>query len=95
MAQWKSCIPAGGASRVPVIQLDVRPTALAAAGSSVDPAWQLDGVNLLPLLEGKFANLEPRNLYLRFGVQYAVRQGDWKHRGCLRGHAANARHPRD
>ena len=78
MAQWKGRIPAGRVSREPVIQLDVLPTALAAAGANVDPAWQLDGVNLLPLLEGKVANLEPRNLYFRFGVQYAVRQGDWK-----------------
>lgn len=78
MAQWKGRIPAGRVSRESVIQLDVLPTALAAAGASVDPAWQLDGVNLLPLLEGKVANLEPRNLFFRFGVQYAVRQGDWK-----------------
>ena len=78
MAQWKGRIPAGRVSREPVIQLDVLPTALAAAGANVDPAWQLDGVNLLPLLEGKVVNLEPRNLYFRFGVQYAVRQGDWK-----------------
>jgi arylsulfatase A-like enzyme len=78
MAQWKGRIPPGRVSAEPVIQLDVLPTALAAAGASVDPAWQLDGVNLLPLLEGKTSRLAPRELYFRFGVQYAVRQGDWK-----------------
>lgn len=78
MAQWKGRIPAGRVSDEPVIQLDVLPTALAAAGSPIDPSWQLDGVNLLPLLEGKTEHLAPRELFFRFGVQYAVRQGDWK-----------------
>jgi arylsulfatase A-like enzyme len=78
IVQWKGRIPAGGVSAEPVIQLDVLPTALAAAGAPVDPAWQLDGVNLLPLLEGRAGQLAPRALYFRFGVQYAVRQGDWK-----------------
>jgi arylsulfatase A-like enzyme len=78
MVQWKGHIPAGLVSLEPVIQLDVLPTALAAAGTTVDPAWQLDGLNLLPLLEGKIDKLAPRELFFRFGVQYAVRQGDWK-----------------
>lgn len=62
----------------PVIQLDILPTALAAAGESVQPDWQIDGVNLLPLLEGTQPTLAPRELYFRFGVQHAVRAGDWK-----------------
>ena len=37
----------------PIIQLDILPTALAAAGGKVDPAWKLDGVDLLPYLTGK------------------------------------------
>ena len=50
----------------------------AAAGAEVKREWQLDGVNLLPLLEGKTDKLAPRDLYFRFGVQHAVRSGDWK-----------------
>jgi len=42
------------------------------------PNVELDGINLLPLLEGKTDKLAPRELYFRFGVQHAVRQGDWK-----------------
>jgi len=34
--------------RCHLIQLDIQPTALAAAGGSVKPEWKLDGVNLLP-----------------------------------------------
>lgn len=41
-------------------------------------ATVLDGVNLLPLLKGETDKLAPRELYFRFGVQHAVRQGDWK-----------------
>lgn len=90
LAAWKGHIPAGRVSDEPVIQLDVLPTALAAAGSIVVPPLGgqsepvkagttiLDGVNLLPLLEGKTDKLAPRELYFRFGVQHAVRQGDWK-----------------
>lgn len=78
LAQWKGRIPAGQVSAVPVIQLDLLPTALAAAGAAVDPAWQLDGVNLLPVLEGRATTLPREALFWRFGVQYAVRAGDWK-----------------
>ncbi len=78
MAAWKGHVPAGRLSAEPVIGLDILPTALAAAGAEVKPEWQLDGVNLLPLLVGKTDKLAPRELYFRFGVQHAVRQGDWK-----------------
>lgn len=77
MAQWKGRIPGGRVVNDPVIQLDVLPTSLAAANAT--PLVEtLDGVNLLPLLEGKTDKLAPRELFFRFGVQHAVRQGDWK-----------------
>ena len=78
LAQWKGRIPAGRVLETPVIQLDILPTALAAAGGTPQPEWKLDGANLLPLLEGKADKLDRDTLYWRFGVQYAVRQGDWK-----------------
>lgn len=78
LAVWKGRVAGGRVLAEPVIELDVLPTALAAAGMEVKADWQIDGVNLLPLLEGKVAQLAPRELYFRFGVQHAVRQGDWK-----------------
>jgi len=78
LARWTGHIPAGTVSHEPVIQLDVMPTALAAAGRAVDPAWGLDGVDLLPLLTGRAETLAPRDLFWRFGVQHAVRRGDYK-----------------
>jgi arylsulfatase A-like enzyme len=76
--QWKGRIPGGREIPHMVNQLDWLPTALAAAGTEVKPEWQLDGVNLLPLLEGKSTQAPHDALFWRFGVQYAVRQGDWK-----------------
>ncbi len=76
--QWKGTIPAGQTYDHPIIQLDILPTALAAAGASVDPSWKLDGVNLLPYVTGKKTDLPHQTFYWRFGPQWAIRHGDWK-----------------
>ncbi len=76
--QWKGTIPAGQTFDRPIIQLDLLPTALAAAGVSPDPSWKLDGVNLLPYLTGKNDGKPHSSLYWRFGDQWAVRHGDFK-----------------
>jgi arylsulfatase A-like enzyme len=76
--QWKGKIPAGKVDDRPVIQLDFLPTSLAAAGVEIDPAWKLDGVNLLPYLKGEKTEAPHDALYWRFGQQIAVRKGDWK-----------------
>ncbi len=62
----------------PVIQLDVHATALAAAGVESKPVWKLDGVNLLPWLNGEKTGAPHETLYWRFGQQMAIRHGDWK-----------------
>jgi arylsulfatase A-like enzyme len=76
--QWKGTLPAGSVYGKPVIQLDVLPTALAAAGASVDSESRLDGVNLLPFLKGESSAVPHETLYWRLGEQWAIRQGDWK-----------------
>jgi arylsulfatase A-like enzyme len=76
--QWKGRLPAGKTYEHPIIQLDILPTAIAAAGGQVDPAWKLEGVNLLPYLEGKNTGKPHDALFWRFGPQWAIRQGDWK-----------------
>ena len=75
---WKGRIPAGGVDRRPIIQLDVLPTALAAAGISVGSDWKLDGVNLLPYLAGEVRRNPHEALYWRLGDHIAMRAGDWK-----------------
>jgi arylsulfatase A-like enzyme len=78
LAQWKGQLPAGQVYAQPVIQLDILPTALAAAGAESKAEWKLDGVNLLPYLTGKQKGAPHAALYWRFGQQIAVRMGDWK-----------------
>lgn len=77
-AQWKGRIPAGLVYNQPIIQLDILPTALIAAGGTVDPSWKLDGVDLMPYLTGKQTGKPHEALYWRFGEQWAIRKGDWK-----------------
>jgi arylsulfatase A-like enzyme len=77
-AQWKGKLPAGKTYDNPIIQLDILPTALAAAGTQADPAWKLDGVNLLPYLTGEKTERPHETFYWRFGEQWAIRDGDWK-----------------
>lgn len=61
----------------PIIQLDVLPTALSAAGIAFRTG-EFDGVDLMPFLTGA-AKGEPHDaLYWRLGGMMAVRRGDWK-----------------
>jgi arylsulfatase A-like enzyme len=78
LVQWKGKVPAGKVDDRPVIQLDIYPTALAAAGVEVQPDWKIDGVNLLPYLTGQASGLPHDALYWRFGGQIAIRKGNWK-----------------
>jgi len=77
LVQWKGKLPAGKVYEQPVIQLDIQPTALAAAGIKAE-GTNFDGVNLLPYLEGKNEAAPHASLFWRFGKQNAVRMGDWK-----------------
>jgi arylsulfatase A-like enzyme len=77
-AAWKGHVPPGRVLAQPVIQLDIQATAVCAGGGTLPTDGMLDGANLLPLLEGKTEAAPHDALYWRFGIQYAVRQGDWK-----------------
>ena len=59
-----------------VSTLDIAPTAAALAGG-VMPKGS-DGVNLVPYLTGKNAGTPNPTLYWRSGLNYAIRDGDWK-----------------
>ena len=74
---WKGHLAAGRVDDRPVIQLDVLPTALAAAGVSATGS-ALDGVNLLPFLTGTATGAPHDALYWRMGGMMAIRRGDWK-----------------
>lgn len=76
--QWKAKIPAGKVDDRPVIQLDILPTALAAAGVPLEADTKVEGVNLLPYGTGEKTDAPHEALYWRFGQQIAIRKGDWK-----------------
>lgn len=78
MVKWKGKLPAGEVYENPIIQLDLLPTCVAAAGGEVRSDWKLDGVNLLPYLTGQNSGKPHETLYWRFGEQFAIRHGDWK-----------------
>jgi arylsulfatase A-like enzyme len=76
--QWKGKIPAGKVYDHPIQNLDILPTAVVAAGGTVETSWKLDGVDLMPFITGKNTAKPHETLYWRFGEQWAIRHGDWK-----------------
>ena len=78
MIRWKGRLPEGKTDSRPIIQLDVLPTALAAAGVEPRADWSLDGVNLLPYLTGKLQGSPHQALYWRMFAHMAIRKGSWK-----------------
>jgi arylsulfatase A-like enzyme len=76
--QWKGRIKPGTTFDHPILNLDILPTAVVAAGGKVEPDWKLDGVDLMPYLTGKNESRPHETLYWRFGPQWAIRKGDWK-----------------
>jgi arylsulfatase A-like enzyme len=85
--RWKGRLPGGKTYSEPVIQLDVFPTVLAAAGVTVQPEWKLDGVNLIPFLTGAASGSPHETLFWRLGAVMAVRRGPWKLLKWFRGGA--------
>jgi arylsulfatase A-like enzyme len=77
---WPGRIPQNRTSDQVAITMDWLPTLLAAAGASPDPAFPTDGINLLPMLTHKSAEVE-RRLFWRYkaNAQRAARDGDYKY----------------
>lgn len=74
--RWKGHLAEGKTDARPIIQLDVLPTVLAAAG--IKQQSKFDGVNLLPFLTGKRSDRPHEALFWRLGRHMAIRKGDWK-----------------
>jgi len=78
LAQWKGTLPAGKVYDQPVIQLDIAPTVLAAAGVPPPRDVRLDGVDIVPFLTGRDSGTPHDALYWRYDEQWAVRSGSYK-----------------
>ena len=79
--RWPGRVPAGKRIDDPVHMIDVLPTFVAAAGGKVDPAWKVDGINLLDVWQGK-ARVPDRTLFWEWQVEggnmLAATRGDFK-----------------
>ena len=74
---WPKRLPKGKIYDRPVSSLDVAATSIAVAGLS--KSKQLDGVNIIPFLEGKKTGDPHEALYWRFWNQGAIREGNMKY----------------
>jgi arylsulfatase A-like enzyme len=75
--RWPARLPAGKVSDQAGIFMDLTASILAATNTPVPPEARLEGINLLPILEGRSPQVE-RTLFWRTQNQKAVRKGDWK-----------------
>jgi arylsulfatase A-like enzyme len=78
--RWPGHIPAGRVSRQVGITMDLTASILAATRTPVPAEAHLEGIDLLPVLEGRAPEIE-RTLFWRVvgpAPQRAVRSGDWK-----------------
>ena len=77
IVSWKNRIPAGRIVDASVASIDATATALELANAGPSQK-QLDGINLMPLLTGKMAEVPERTLFWRVGQKNALRSGNWK-----------------
>jgi len=80
IAHWPARIASGGTSAQSCMTMDWSATMLAAAGVGADPAYPLDGVSLLPVLDDPAHRFErPLHWRMNHRGQRALRDGDWKY----------------
>lgn len=79
-AQWKGRLKSGTVFTHPVISLDIFATALALAGGQATRPAALDGVDLMPYLDGKLSTPPHEVLYWRSidSQRWGTRQGNLK-----------------
>ncbi|MBI4263118.1 MAG: sulfatase-like hydrolase/transferase [Acidobacteria bacterium] len=81
IVRWPGRVPAGRLSDQVGITMDLSATVLAVTNTSVPADARLEGMNLMPILEGRAPEVE-RTLFWRTMAgnrnQRAVRKGDWK-----------------
>jgi arylsulfatase A-like enzyme len=85
---WPGVTPAGKVCKTPTMNIDFYPTFAEMAGAKLDPAQQLDGLSIAPLLKDPASKLPrdtfcwhyplARRHFLGGRSAGAIRQGDWK-----------------
>lgn len=76
--RWPGVIPAGSHYPYPVGHIDIFATAAAAAGAPLPKDRVIDGVDLIPYLQGKAQGRPHQTMFWRSGQYKVVLDGDWK-----------------
>ncbi len=80
IAHWPAVIAPGGCSEQQCMTMDWSATMLDVAGVAADPAYPLDGVSLLPVLQDAGQKFQrPMHWRMKHRHQRALRDGDWKY----------------
>lgn len=79
VARWPGLIPAGFVSDAISMSFDLFPTCLAVAGIPLPQDRIIDGLDLLPILEGQSQSLHDTVYYYKHRALHGVRHGDWKY----------------
>jgi arylsulfatase A-like enzyme len=78
IVRWPAVVPANRATDHPCITMDWMATILGLAGAQPDPAYPLDGDDLMPVLRGAATRVD-RSLFWRTSTRAAARIGNWKY----------------
>jgi len=78
LMRWPGEIPENMVYDKPVSTFDLLPTFINAAGGKYDTITDLDGVNLLPYLQGKVTDRPHQTLFWKKECRAVIRDGDWK-----------------
>ena len=78
MAQWPARIAPGARMTEPVHHIDLFHTIAAAAGAELPAGVRLDGVDLLPYVQGEVSGAPHETLFWRQGHHQSVLHDGWK-----------------
>jgi arylsulfatase A-like enzyme len=78
IVRWPGVIPGGRLTDQAAITMDWTATILAVTGTPVDPAFPLEGDNLMPICTGQRPSYD-RALFWRIKTASAARVGSWKY----------------
>ena len=76
--KWPGRLKPGMTFSKPVMGIDLLPTIVEAAGGAVEDSWKLDGVDLMPFLQGEKSSRPHETLFWKTDSRFAIRHGDLK-----------------
>lgn len=78
LIRWPNQFTANTEYNFPISTLDLLPTFFEAAGGNTNSLKSIDGVSLIPFLQGKNKERPHQVMYWKKDARAVVRNGDWK-----------------